>query len=428
MNLARTTLLNGLATATRLGCGLVLNKLLALHVGPAGFAVVGQFQSLLAMAGALGGGALGNGVTKLTAEHAGAPQRQLAAWRTALWIALAASAFVALVLLVLARPLAAALLGDAELAPALRWLALCLVAVVANALLLALLSGLKLVRRFVAASVCGSLLGLALAVPLIRSGGLAGALAATAAAQAVALVATLAAAWPALRGQLRALGAGIDRPAARALGGFALMAATTAIAVPLAQIAIREGLVQLHGSQTAGLWQAMARLSDTHLLLLTTTLSLYFLPRFAGIRLGPELLAEVRAGYRFVLPLTLCSALLIWLLREPLVALLFSREFVPLTEAMAWQLTGDVLKIASWVPAFTMISHARTRLFITTEIGFAVAVAAATLLGAAYAGLRGAAFGYAAVYALYWLVMQHQLHRLCARLGSGSRPALGPAA
>ena len=69
LGLARTSLLNGAAVATRLVVGLALNKVLAVYIGPAGFGVIGQFQSLVAMLGALAGGAFGNGVTKLTAER-----------------------------------------------------------------------------------------------------------------------------------------------------------------------------------------------------------------------------------------------------------------------------------------------------------------------------------------------------------------------
>ena len=79
MSLARTTALNGAATAVRLAAGLALNKLLAVYVGPAGFGVIGQFQSLTAMVGAAAGGIFGPGVTKLTAEHGRAPQVQAAA-------------------------------------------------------------------------------------------------------------------------------------------------------------------------------------------------------------------------------------------------------------------------------------------------------------------------------------------------------------
>ncbi|MCU0768454.1 MAG: hypothetical protein MUD07_03355 [Burkholderiaceae bacterium] len=255
-----------------------------------------------------------------------------------------------------------------------------------------------------------------LAVTLVVQAGLYGALVAVAVGQAAASVASIVAFRHVWKGRWSALLGPIDRPAARALGGFALMAAASAVVLPLGHIAIREGLARLGGAELAGLWQAMFRLSDTHLLLLTTTLSLHFLPHFAEIGDGTLLRAAVAKGYRFVLPLVCATALAIWLLREPLVKLLFTREFLPLTEALAWQLVGDVLKIGSWVPAFTMISHARTRLFIASEVVFTLVQIAACLAFAARFGLMGAAIGYALTYALYWVFVHYQLGRLTTRL------------
>jgi len=257
--------------------------------------------------------------------------------------------------------------------------------------------------------------------------GLYGALVAVAVGQAVAGVASVVFFRRAWKGRWRALLGPIDRPAARALGGFALMAVASAVVLPLGHIAIREGLARLGGAELAGLWQAMFKLSDTHLLLLTTTLSLHFLPHFAGIGDGTLLRAAVAKGYRFVLPLVCATALAIWLLREPLVKLLFTREFLPLTDALAWQLVGDVLKIGSWVPAFTMISHARTRLYIASEVVFTLVQTATCLAFAARFGLTGAAIGYALTYALYWVFVHYQLGRLTTRLRPPPMSTIGHA-
>jgi PST family polysaccharide transporter len=415
-SLLGTTLLNGLATAVRLGCGLLVNKLLAVWVGPAGLAVVGQFQSLMAVVGAASGAVFSAGVTKLTAEHAADPPRQTAVWRSALSLGLCGAALCALVLLVLRDTIAQWLLGDPALAPAMLALAAAALLLALNAVLLSALAGLKRFRAHVAANVLTSVLGVAAAAWLLPRHGLLGGLVALALAQAVAGLTAAAAFARVQRPRWRALIGRPDPATARSLRGYALMAATTALTVPLSMLAIREGLSQGGGASLAGHWQAMSKLSETHLLLLTTTLSLYFLPRFAEIRSGRELRAEVARGHRFVLPLVAATASAIYLLREPLTLALFTPEFLPLVQALGLQLIGDVLKIGSWVPAYTMISHARSRLYIATEIGFALLVTLACIAGAWRWGLPGAAAGYALTYALYWALLQQQLGVLVRRL------------
>lgn len=416
MGLARTTLLNGAATIVRLASGLVLNKLLALYVGPSGYGLVGQFQSLVAMVSALAGGALSAGVTKLGAEHGGAPERQQAVWRTGLTLGLAGAAMGAL-LLVLAGPAIEQELGLSAPAPGVtRWLAACALLLALNAVLLAALSGLKRVEAFVTANILGSLAALAVAGWLVTQHGLYGALVALPLGQAIAGLVTALVfrrVWPQ---RWRGLVGRIDGPQARTLARFVLMALTTALVVPLSQMIIRDGIGRVAGAEVMGLWQAMAKLSETHLLLLTTTLSLHFLPRFSEIRRGQALAAEIRKGYRFVLPLVAFTASTAYVLREPLIQLLFSADFLPMAEALGWQLVGDVLKIASWVSAYTMISHARTRLYIASEVGFAILLAAASVIGAQLAGLAGAAQGYALCFALYWVFSHGQARVLAARL------------
>lgn len=420
MSLAKTSLLNGLAVVIKLSTSLVLNKLLAVYVGPAGYAVIGQFQSFIGMLGAFAGGAFNTGVTKYVAEHHDDHVRQQRVWQSAATMGLIAAGVFALALVAAQVPLAQWLLADADKSEVMIWLAVSLPFLVLNGLLLAIMNGRKATKAYVVASIAGSLLSASVAGILVVGHGLYGALVAVAIGQAIAFIAT---AWlfrQALGIPWRSLAGAIDGDAAAALGRFAMMAATSAIAIPISHMFIRDGLAQLLNWETSGLWQALWRISETHLMLLTTTLSLYFLPRYSEIRLGAELRQEVRRGYKFVVPLVSATGLIIYVGREPLIHLLLTPEFMPISGALGLQLLGDALKIGSWVTAFTMLSHARTRLFIISEVAFAVLLTVLTLLLSSAFGLAGSAAGYALTYAIYWVVMHHQFARLCRSLDVGS--------
>jgi PST family polysaccharide transporter len=84
VNLASTTVLNGVAVLAKIATTLALNKIFAVAIGPAGYAVIGQFQNLVAAVTALTSGAIATGTTKYTAEHRDDRPRQLRVWRTAL--------------------------------------------------------------------------------------------------------------------------------------------------------------------------------------------------------------------------------------------------------------------------------------------------------------------------------------------------------
>ena len=49
MTLVKTGFLNAIAVAIRILSSIVLNKILAIYVGPSGYAIIGQFQNLVTM-------------------------------------------------------------------------------------------------------------------------------------------------------------------------------------------------------------------------------------------------------------------------------------------------------------------------------------------------------------------------------------------
>jgi|WetSurMetagenome_2_1015567.scaffolds.fasta_scaffold03728_8 polysaccharide transporter, PST family len=416
MTLLRTSVFSAFAVLTRLSVSIYLNKIIALIVGPAGFALIGQFQSLISAVTAFGGGAVQVGVTKYTAEYADDPVKRDAVWSAALAVSLVASAAIGTTLVLARHPIARAIFGNDDYADVVAWLAAALVFIGLNGLYLAILNGRKALRHLVAANVAGSLVGAALSTVLVIYGGLHGTLIALALSPACACGIT----WLVFRRvaniRWNGLRTALAREPLQRLLGYALMAGTTAVVVPFCQVWTRNAIAAEFGWSFAGYWQALWKVSETHLLLLTSVLSVYFLPRLSEIRSGGELRTEVRAAYRVVVPLAVVSATLLFLMREPLIGLLLSPKFEPIAHVLGIQLLGDVLKICSWVMSFTMVSHARTRAFVITEILFAALTAIGIVVLTHFLGLRGAAIAYAAVYLVYWATMWWLFESLASRL------------
>lgn len=416
MSFAKTSALGALSVATRILTSVLLNKVVAVYVGPAGYGVIGQFQNLVGIVSTLASGGVNTGVTRYTAEYVDEEDRQRIVWNTASGLGLIGAAVCALALVLAREPLARWALGDAAHASVLVWLGASLAFLVLNGLMLAILTGRKAVRSLVVANIAGSLISAAVAAVLVSTRGLGGALLAIAVSQAIACVVTVVVFRRGGGIALRTLFGRIQPQMARRLGAYALMAAVSALATPLSQLFIRDRLATDLGWVSVGLWQALWKISELHLMLLTTTLSVYLLPRFAEIKNPDELVREVRAGYMFVLPLSVITCSAIYLLRTPIVHGLLTAEFLPLVGLLGLQLVGDLLKINSWVMAYTMVSHAMTLVFVVTEVSFALLLGASTVLMARQWGLLGTAGAYALTYALYWLAMAVVFRGLLARL------------
>ncbi|MDO8178668.1 MAG: O-antigen translocase [Undibacterium sp.] len=411
MSLLHTSFLNAIAVAVRMLAMLGLNKILALYVGPAGYAAIGQFQNAVTMITSFASGAINTGVTKYTAQyHADIPS-QHALWRTAGTISLSCAALVSLFIALFHRQLAVLVFKDEQLGSVFLWLAATLILFVLNALLMALLNGKKAVALYTVANIATSIVTLAATWSLAKIWGLYGALVALAINQSIVFFVTLILCLRTNWFSLNQMFGRIDPLMMRKLGGYALMAVVTAVAMPLSQLLIRDHLVSTFGWTAAGMWQAVTRISDMYLMIITTTLTVYYLPRLAEITDAHILRKEIAKVYRFIMPVTIVGAIAVYLLRNWLINILFTPEFTPMIDLLGWQLIGDVVKIGSWVLGFVMLGKAMTKSYIITEILFSFSLVGITFALTPMFGLKAAVIAFLINYALYWICIAMILNK-----------------
>ena len=100
MNLLKTSVLNGVAVLIKTATMFLLNKILAVYVGPAGYAAIGQFQNFIQMITTFAGSAVTTAVVKYTAEYHEDEIKQRTVWQTAGSIVLIFSFIVTFLVLI----------------------------------------------------------------------------------------------------------------------------------------------------------------------------------------------------------------------------------------------------------------------------------------------------------------------------------------
>jgi PST family polysaccharide transporter len=405
MSLVKTSLLNGIAVVVKVASALVLNKIFAVYVGPAGYAVIGQFQNAVSIIVSLAGGVVATGVTKVTAQHFDDEAKQHAVWQTAIRFSFGASIIAAIPLLLIGDRLAQWLLHRADISSVFIWLALTLPAMAANNLLLAIVNGKKEAGIYVTVNIIGSLISMLITGLLAFNLGLYGALVAFAINPAIVLLATAAIVARREWFKPKFLWGQMNRPALRELSGFGLMALTSALTVPVTFMLIRDHLATSLGLTAAGYWQASWKISEIYLMLVTTTLSVYYLPRLAEIRTALELKNEIIKVYRFVMPIVTVGAATIYLLRDFIIHTLFTPDFLPMRELFPWQLAGDVIKIGSWILGYILVGRAMVKFFVMAEIAFSITFIFMCWLFVGIFGLIGVTMAYAINYCLHLACM-----------------------
>lgn len=407
MNLFKTSILNGIAVLIKTATMFILNKILAIYVGPSGYAAIGQFQNFIQILTAFAGGAVNNAVVKYTAEYHDDVLQQRAVWKTAGNIILTFSIIASILILLFQKQLSLYIFKSIDYQSIFVWFAIFLLFFNLNALFLAILNGKKEIFKLVIANIAGSIFSLVVTGFLAFKFKLYGALVALSINQSIIFLVTFVLCYKSEWFKVEYLFGKIDTDNFKKIFHFALMAISSVFFGNIAQILLRNLIIKNFDIRYAGYWDAMSRLSGGYLMFASTILGIYYLPRLSELKEYNAIKNEVKMGYKLILPIAALCSFLIYIFQDLLIKLLFTQDFAPMKELMLWQLIGDVIKIGSWIISFMMLSKAMTKIFVITEIFFALSIIPITMVFIHYFGFKGVAIGFLLNCLLYWIVCSY---------------------
>ncbi|EFF1817476.1 O65 family O-antigen flippase [Escherichia coli] len=405
MNLIRTSLLSVISTFFRLLSALVINKAIATFIGPTGLALIGQFQNFTQIALVLAQGGINNGVVKYNAELISENKDITILNSTAIRISLLSSLFIGFLMAIFSNYLSDYIFNSPNYSYVFIVFGITIFFFVINQLLLSILNGLKEIRLFIGINISQSIYSLIFTSLAILTYGLVGALIAMVTNQSIIFITVV---WRLRKHpiiSLRLFNANYDKKIANKLFKYSVMALTSILTVPLTNFILRNYIGNVIGWSQAGYWQAIWYISSMYLMVITTALNIYYLPRLSEIKDKKEIKKELLNGYVLIIPFIVLLTLGIFFLKEYIVLILFNKDFYPMLELFKWQLVGDVIKISAWLLSYIMLAKAMTKEFIITEISFSMLFVIVSLIYINVFGLIGVTYGYATNYIIYFIVM-----------------------
>lgn len=412
----------------RLVCSFVSIKVTAVTLGPAGLALVAQFSNFVSLFQSMLGQGLMTGVVRLDAEYGGDAERRRRVRATAARMLLALAALFGLVMVALAGPVSQWLLSDRAYGTLIAFAGLAVAAAMVTDLLGGTLSAAKEIGLIGVSTMLSTVLGLAIFAPCAYLWGVTGALWASFAVLIVsALVPALVVSYRSRGVQLADFLGPFDRTECWRLFGFYPMLLVNGALAPLTLILVRDALVAALGLDAAGLWQATWRLSEAYQAVILSSTSLYFIPSL-GERMAdlPALRRQLLRTLAMATGSTALLALPIGLLRVPIVHVVFSDKFHAVAGMLPMQLAGDVLKMAGWILAMTLVATMRTRRFIALAILSTLSFAGLTRALVPVAGIDGALWAYLATGLLQVAFGVFALHDLLFLRPPAGGPAPDP--
>lgn len=405
MNLLKTSLLTFIATAIKIAAGLVINKAVSLFIGPSGIALIGQFQNTLQISMIVAQGGVNAGVTKYTAEYGSNNEQLYQLWSSAAKIVLICSIVMSIILILGSNSISEYTFKTDQYSYVFITFGFTIILFAFNQLLLSILNGLKEIRIFININITQSIYSLIFTTLLIVFFQLDGALIALVTNQSVVFVYVI---WKLRKHKLiktNNFKNKFSRQEGRKLLSYSAMALTSACTVPVSLLFIRNYIGDHLSWDDAGYWQSMWYISTMYLMVVTTALSTYYLPRLSEIISKVELRKELKQGYFIIIPIVIILSSSIYVLRDFIISILFTAEFVPMRALFKWQVIGDVIKIIAWLLSYLMIARAMTKSFIITEILSSISFVLIAIFFIDSYGLVGLSYAYALNYTLYFFVM-----------------------
>lgn len=361
--------LGTLQALVRLVCSFASVKLTAVYLGPAGLALIAQFNNFVSLCQGIIVTGLETATMRLSAEYGADVERRGRLLATVGKVGVGLGLPTALVLVVASPWLASWLLKDSAYGYVFVIGAIGMLAAILNSVLLAVLTTRGEISRVVASNILATIFGVLVFAPAAMRWGTQGGLYASSTIYMFSLLLTLIVLSRTTVLGLREFVGRFDRGEARRIAGFYPMLVFHAAMTPLSLILIREHVTSQLSLEAAGLWQACWRLSETYMIVVMMSVTTQFMARLGEVVNSPERLrAEVLRTLGASVGATAAMAVCIFVLREWVVRLIFSRAFMPVTELMPMQLIGDVLKMAGWTLGFVLVATVRSRWYVAIEV------------------------------------------------------------
>ena len=397
MNLIKTSFWSGISTVFRILAGLITTKIMAIYIGPVGVALLGNFTNVTSLLATFANGAIDSGVTKYIAEFDTEEEKKQVVLHS-VRVNLTCSVIIGLIVIIFHNLLSRLTLGETKYSNVFIIFGLTIVFYGLNTTISAILNGYKYISYLIITGMIGSLLSIILAVTLTIQFGLFGALINTMIAQVSIFFVNMLLVKKLKLFSISLLYITFNRPLLLKLFRYAAMSLVSALFIPTSAFLIRTYIYNSFSPEEAGYLQGVWGVSGAYLKIITTTLSIYYLPTLSSIKDSNGIRREINKGYKLLLPIAVIGGIAVYICRDLLIQILYTPAFMPMKEYFTFQIIGDTFKIASWILGYLMIAKAMTKWFIFTEIIFSTSYVAFSFLFMSKFGSIGVTYAYALNY------------------------------
>ena len=397
--------LNSGGVLIKMATGVIVNKLLAVFLAPQGLALIGNFRDFMQAIQGMSTFSIQKGVTKYATDFKEDKQR-LHDFVSSLFFSITILAIAVGLVVIAGAKYFSVLLFDVEAyAQLFRFFGIAVPVMALQSFLVALVNGLGRYKTVVWIGMGCNVAYAILMLLALQRFHLEGALYTLALVPILYFLITLLLVkkdWSVLRAVSAKR---IKKIHLNGLLIYAGMILFSSIAFPLLYLFIRNYITDTLSAADAGYWEAMHRLSRQYMMFVLSLMTLYLLPKYAAEQSKNGFLSWAASFYKIIIPFFTIGLLAIYILKTPLVKLLFTKDFIPMIPLFKWQLLGDLFKALAMVLVLQFHAKRMVWPYIITDMMLVGTLSLSTMFYVKRFGVEGSAIAHAVTYSAYFFVI-----------------------
>ena len=396
--------LTTLQTVVKLISGILLNKVVAVYLGPSGLAMIGQFQNFAGIVTGISNASVQTGIIAKTAE-ARDSRKKKKIWKNALYLSIVFSILSSVMVFSLAGELAQYVMRDSKFYFVMIMFSLSIIFFSLNLYLLSILNGLGDIKLYSIINIAISLTSLLLVSLSVTFFGLKGGVLGLLLTQFIVFLFAYMVIFNKYKNSFfKFASIKIEISTIKVLLKYGSASFCSGIIVGLMMITIRTIIINNSTLDDAGIWEAASKISIYFSLMFVTPISIYYLPKFASSVNITQINKSLIEILSFFLPLALLSIFLIVSIKSHLIVFLFSDQFSSLESLIVVILVAEVFRILAAI--LNIVFFAKHSLFnaVKNEFIYASLFVILSYISVPDYGLQGVLYSYLVSSMLYLIL------------------------
>lgn len=400
----KITSLNAVVITIRLIVSVFVQRVLAIMVGEAGIANIGQVRNLMVMLTSTSTLGIFNGVVKYVSEFKERKEDLAQFFSTVFVFLIVGSIGSSIILLVGANYFSNYLFDTDEFIYVFQFLAVIMPFIAVNRAANGIVNGLSDYKRYAKIDLISYLLATVALLLGLYTQNLDGVIIAIALAPVIQLVVLALVFGKVLKKHLNFKSIRLNLSFRNKLLAFTVMSFVSSFLLSYIEINIRTTITDDININEAGYWTAMTFISKNYMVFATGLFTLYVIPKFANIHDKIDFKNEVLNIYKTILPIFGLGMVLVYLFRNIIIEIIYP-DFTGMEPLFKWQLMGDFIRLGALVLAHQFLAKRLVKSFVVTEIISLVLFFVLAKVFIQYYSTEGVVIAHFVRYIIYFVIV-----------------------